>query len=104
MAENGDTQFLAISEMRNRISLLEARIQESGSTDLDLSALEELQTANEELRVAEEELRVQTEELERSRDRLEHERRRYRDLFDFAPDPYVITSPEGLIIEANQAA
>ena len=35
---------------------------------------------------------------------LETERRRYRDLFDFAPDGYLVTDLEGRIEEANRAA
>ena len=67
-------------------------------------ALEELQASMEELRVAEEEMRVQNEELSRGRLRLEAERQRYQDLFDFAPDAYLVTSMDGTILEANRAA
>ena len=35
---------------------------------------------------------------------VEAERRRYRDLFDFAPDGYLVTDPGGVIAEANRAA
>lgn len=67
-------------------------------------ALEELQSSVEELRVAEEEMRVQNEELSRSRLRLEAERQRYQDLFEFAPDGYLVTDLAGTILEANRAA
>lgn len=67
-------------------------------------ALEELQLSVEELRVAEEEMRVQNEELGRGRLRLEAERQRYQDLFDFAPDGYLVTALDGTISEANRAA
>ncbi len=67
-------------------------------------ALEELQLSVEELRVAEEEMRVQNEELGRGRLRLEAERQRYQDLFDFAPDGYLVTTLDGTILEANRAA
>ncbi len=67
-------------------------------------ALEELQASVEELRVAEEEMRVQNEELSRGRMRLEAERLRYQDLFDFAPDGYLVTTSDGTILEANRAA
>jgi len=67
-------------------------------------AMEELQLSVEELRVAEEEMRVQNEELSRSRLRLEAERQRYQDLFEFAPDGYLVTDLEGVILEANRAA
>src|SRR5437773_144734 len=63
-----------------------------------------LGTTVEEMRVAEEELRQQNEELERSRLEVEAERRRYQDLFDFAPDGYLVTDAMGMIREANRAA
>jgi PAS domain S-box-containing protein len=53
---------------------------------------------------AEEELRRQNEELAAARELVEAERRRYRDLFEFAPDGYLVTDAEGVIREANQAA
>jgi len=57
-----------------------------------------------ELRLAVEELFVQNEELMTAREELEEERRRYRELFDFAPDCYLVTDSKGIILEANQAA
>ena len=67
-------------------------------------ALEELQTTVEELRVADEEMRVQNEALSLSGQRLEAERQRYQDLFEFAPDGYLVTTLDGVILEANRAA
>jgi signal transduction histidine kinase len=58
----------------------------------------------EELRVAAEELQQQNEELVEARDELEKERKKYLDLFDFAPDGYLITDHQGMILEANKAA
>src|SRR5215813_12324963 len=64
----------------------------------------ELQTSLEELRVAEEELRQQNDELIISQQTVELERQRYRDLFEFAPDGYLVTDTAGMIQEANRAA
>ena len=69
-----------------------------------LAALEELKVALEELHVAEEELKQQNEELEIARTRAEIERQRYHELFELAPDGYVVTDDTGIIREANQAA
>ncbi len=63
-----------------------------------------LSVALEELRAAEEELCQQNEELVRARHALEAEQRRYRDLFEFAPDGYIVTDQNGKIQEANRAA
>lgn len=64
----------------------------------------ELETALEELRSAEEELLQQHEELTSAYEALEVERQRYQDLFEFAPDGYLVTDPRGIIREANHAA
>src|SRR5689334_4949567 len=58
----------------------------------------------EELRVADEELRVENEQLVASRNAIDRERVRYRELFDFAPDAYLVTDVNGTIREANIAA
>jgi PAS domain S-box-containing protein len=63
-----------------------------------------LQTTMEELQVAAEELRQTNDALHESRAEVEAERRRYRDLFDLAPDPYLVTNLQGVIREANRAA
>ena len=42
--------------------------------------------------------------LEASRQTVEVQRQRYQDLFEFAPDAYLVTDIEGTIWEANRAA
>jgi PAS domain S-box-containing protein len=49
-------------------------------------------------------LQAQAEALQARYDASEAERRRYRSLFEFAPDGYLITDPRGRILEANWAA
>jgi PAS domain S-box-containing protein len=66
--------------------------------------LRKANAALEELQVTSKELQRQNEELLDLQNRLERERRRYQDLFEFAPDGYLVTDPEGVILEANQAA
>lgn len=65
---------------------------------------EELQVALEEVQIIEEELRQQNEELVNTRQQIELERQRYQDLFEFAPDGYLVTDVTGNIQQANQAA
>jgi PAS domain S-box-containing protein len=67
-------------------------------------ALHELTTALEELRVSSEELRAQNEALVEAQVVFEAEQRRYRELFELAPDAYFVTSADGTIQEANRAA
>jgi PAS domain S-box-containing protein len=65
---------------------------------------EDLASALEDLRLADEELRAQREALAASSHELDRERRKFRELFDFAPDAYLITDLYGTIREANFAA
>jgi PAS domain S-box-containing protein len=66
--------------------------------------LEAFSVSVEELQVAAEELRQQNEELSAAHTELEAQRRRYRDLFQFAPDGYLVSDPAAVIQEANQSA
>lgn len=83
-------------------SAIEASSQQQNQTML--AALEELKVALEELHVAEEEMKQQNEQLEIARTRAEIERQRYHELFELAPDGYIVTDDAGIIREANRAA
>jgi PAS domain S-box-containing protein len=63
-----------------------------------------LQAAQEELHAAEEELRMQNDQLREAFELADVERRRYRDLFEFADDGYILTDARGVITEANRVA
>ncbi|MBD2021364.1 PAS domain-containing protein, partial [Leptolyngbya sp. FACHB-36] len=94
-----------IAEVYQRTTALFKTTEESGSqSQLVLECLEELRIALEELHVAEEELRQQNEQLIEAREAAEIERYRYQELFEFAPDGYLVTSLSGTVQEANQAA
>jgi PAS domain S-box-containing protein len=67
-------------------------------------ALEAFSITIEELQATEEELRQQNEQIVEAREELTTEHRRYLDLFEFAPDGYLVTDPQGLIRAANRAA
>ncbi len=54
--------------------------------------------------MAEEELRERNERLELAHQQVETERQRYEDLFELAPDGYLITNLNGVIVECNRAA
>lgn len=69
-----------------------------------IESLAELSHSLQELQFAAEELRQQNQKLAESRVTIEAERQRYHELFNFAPDGYLVTDPEAMIIEANQAA
>ena len=67
-------------------------------------AFKQLGVMFEELQVGMEYLQQQNEELVATREALATERQRYQELFDFAPDAYVIINTSGIIEEANFAA
>jgi PAS domain-containing protein len=63
--------------------------------------LDDLHTALEEMHVAEEEQHQQHEALAAARLTAEAERQRYQEIFDFAPDGYLVTDADGIIQEAE---
>ena len=69
-----------------------------------LAALNELFSNHLEMYSLLEELSLRNKELAASRVALEDERRLYQELFEFAPDGYLVTDRNGTIIEANNAA
>jgi PAS domain S-box-containing protein len=95
---NPDEFTRRLDEMRRRVEML--RDCASGPDE----ALEQLLGAVEELRAAEGELRQQNEELIAAHLEVEEERRRYQQLFQFAPDAYILTDLGGIIREANRSA
>ncbi|MEA5623906.1 ATP-binding protein [Nostoc sp. UHCC 0251] len=71
--------------------------QPDSQQELTAEAFEELQITLEELKIA-------SEELKATRIVVEKERQRYQELFDLAPDGYLVTDTNGIILEANHAA
>ena len=72
------------------------------SPDILPTAFKELGHAAEELQIALEELTQTSEELATAKLLIEDELHRYQDLFEFAPDAYLVTDNEGVIQEANR--
>jgi len=67
-------------------------------------ALDDLASAMEELRAAHEEVDAQRDELAEASGKVQQEHRRYVELFEDAPDGYVVTDLHGVIEQANLAA
>ena len=74
------------------------------SHELTSKLLSELNSALLELQTTAVEILEQNEEMAASRQTLEEERYRYQELFDSAPDGYLVTDMEGIILDANSAA
>src|SRR5262245_28014638 len=64
----------------------------------------DLSVALEELSTAAEELRAQNDQLAAAQQVIIAERQKYQELFNFAPDGYLVTDSAGVIHEANLAA
>jgi PAS domain-containing protein len=95
-----------INEFRRRISVLQEQAdRDVGAQSSNVSALvEELHVAVAELLTNEEELRLKQDQWGEVQERLRKERQRYEDLFDHAPDPYLVTNAAGVIQHANVPA
>jgi PAS domain S-box-containing protein len=74
------------------------------AADGSVNVIDEMRARDEELKAVSEELSQQIETLQRSCVLLERERAKYVDLFEHAPDAYVVTTLGGTVHEANVAA
>nr|WP_242038645.1 ATP-binding protein [Chroococcidiopsis sp. [FACHB-1243]] len=84
--------------------LYQQSVLSENESELAADSLEELGVTLEELQVAEEELIQQNQELATACELVEAERQRYQELFEEAPDGYLVIDPQGTIREANSAA
>ncbi|HLL46403.1 MAG TPA: PAS domain-containing protein [Longimicrobiaceae bacterium] len=98
------TRYIEATSSRLDDLAVRARSVTDVGRPLVQESLIHLASTLEELRVSEEELRSQADTLAASRSDVEAELRRYRDLFQQAPDAYLATDSEGVIREANHAA
>lgn len=103
---NRGTLAQQIEATRRRVVVLHHQVGNAASPPHQVieKAFGELETTLDELSIAEEEVQQQNEELAAAREALEAERQRYQDLFEFAPDAYLVTDTGGAIQEANRAA
>ncbi|MGJ3247613.1 MAG: hybrid sensor histidine kinase/response regulator [Elainellaceae cyanobacterium] len=88
---------------QQQLELLSQMKEQESPESLD-DALEQLAIALEELHVFSEELHEQHQELETAYQTIEFERQQYQDLFELAPDGYLVTDTKGTILDANQMA
>ena len=95
-----------IEAMSRRLAVLQQRAVQAGPEWQGVleEAFQQLQISLEELRMTQETLQQQNQELAASYFEAAVERQRYQELFEFAPDGYVVTNLDGTIEEANQAA
>lgn len=104
---NFDDWLLEIENMRQRVALLQHQSQQpkiKADIQLITAVFEELHQAIEELHIAQEELQQQNQELFTTQQALLAQNQRYQELFEEAPEAYVVTNMTGIIQEANTAA
>ncbi|MBD2510511.1 response regulator [Nostoc muscorum FACHB-395] len=94
-----------VDDFSRQIEILRSRVMKLlQSTASEGYSQQELTTeAFAELQIALEEMKIASEELQATRIAVEKERQRYQELFDFAPDGYLVTDTYGTILEANHA-
>ena len=104
---NTDKKLLQqIENVSSRLTQMHECVQGLPKDKVELMAevLEEVNVSLEELKVTREELNEQNQQLSVTREQLEQERLRYKELFEFAPDAYLVTDENGTIREANYTA
>lgn len=91
--------------LQQKIETIQQRLEIFWQDARELPELpDNLSVALEEVSVTLEELHRQQEELIAVRQQLELERQHYQELFEFAPDAYLVTTTSGVIQDANHAA
>lgn len=95
-----------IEALRSKVTaLLQSTDNEAISQQERLEcAFKQLGIAEEELQIALEDLQQQNSELAAARAATEREQERYQELFEEAPDGYLVTDAFGIIREVNRAA
>lgn len=79
-------------------------VRARAAADEEAESVQQLRGALEELRARQTEIERQNRAQRETQAELEHLVRRYSDLYDHLPLPYVTVSPDGQILAANQAA
>lgn len=69
-----------------------------------VSSIDNFQLLQEQMQASLEVMEIIQEELLEQNEYLAKQRERYCELFEFAPDAYLLISPQGIILEANGAA
>ena len=99
-----DARDRRLGEAERRIPAPDRRVPDDLPAPAPASLSDEPSALAQELAVAHSQLRRQTAELENARRLLETERARFRELFDVAPEGYIITDASGSIRELNRGA
>ncbi len=99
----GESPTLCPAEARNDANPMRS-LSEQQQLESRARAFAQLSTVLEDLHIASEELHQQQQELLWAQQAVAEERQHYQQLFEFAPDAYLVTDVNGVIQEANYAA
>lgn len=105
-----DALSVAIASLTAQISnqlsnLVQQSLSADGSPSGALAAVaDDFAAVLDLLRRTQEDLTAQGDDVATTLNALERVRRRYHDLFEYAPDAYLVTDADSRILEANQAA
>jgi len=100
-----DSLALQLASARQRYINLQRRSDHSPSAEgIVVKTLAELGTALEEVRVAQEQLIESRAQMERLQHELREQSRKYWQLFDDMPEPYIVSKPDSTIVDVNRAA
>jgi PAS domain S-box-containing protein len=94
----------ANKELRSTAEALIQKEDRFNNEELGKLSLKEINSIVHELKVYQIELEMQNDELRKTQLELEHIKARYFDIYDLAPEGYLIISEKGLIIESNLTA
>ncbi len=99
-----------ITELQARLALLSQRAEQATSQNIQsnhelmLTTCQDMMAILNQIQEVNEQVHDSYVELAVIRQGLETERVRYLSLFDFAPDGYLVTRQDGIILEANRTA
>jgi PAS domain S-box-containing protein len=102
MADNVDNFAKQCKDAYQYMASLIERANQGDRVEPD-ELMAQLGSVVEQLSVAGEELSQQAEELATARNELAAQSQHYLELFEFAPDGYLVTTKDGTVLEANQA-
>ncbi|AFZ33757.1 signal transduction histidine kinase, nitrogen specific, NtrB [Stanieria cyanosphaera PCC 7437] len=92
-----------INNAQQQLAKMQENLDQPPSSEREAEAITALSISIEELHVALEELEQQNSELIITRQELEKERQQYQNLFELAPDGYIVTDRNGVIQAANRS-
>lgn len=106
----GDAQLASLTLLTTNVAtqltslIQQTQTADGGETAALAAVTDGLSSILDQLRGMQEDLTARGDDLATTLSALERAHQRYRDLFELAPDPYLVTDADSRILEANHAA